>query len=44
MVLDEAVYFEHFGVKGMQWGKRNSDKGSSGGNSSTDKKLSLKKS
>lgn len=43
MVLDEAVYFEHFGVKGMQWGKRNSDKGSSGGNSSTDKKAKFEK-
>ncbi len=25
MILDEEVYVEHFGVKGMKWGVRNKD-------------------
>lgn len=25
MILDETVYLEHFGVKGMKWGVRNTD-------------------
>lgn len=26
MIIDEAVYLEHFGVKGQRWGVRNEDK------------------
>lgn len=35
MIVDEEVYLEHFGVKGMKWGVRNERKTSSNPRSST---------
>ncbi len=42
MVIDEDIYLEHFGVKGMQWGVRKSNTSSSG-KTSSDNKTSKKK-
>jgi hypothetical protein len=38
MIIDEDIYIQHFGVKGMRWGVRNDDDESSGSDSSGEKK------
>ncbi len=44
MIIEEDIYLEHFGVKGMQWGvRRNRSSGSSSKSSSSSrKKLAVK--